>query len=57
MKYKVKVLIVDNQVRCASQMCDEKCPNKHLCVDADLIIGLGRFILQNREKGKSGGGE
>lgn len=38
MEYKVKALIVDKQVRCASQMCDDKCPNKHLCIEAKLLV-------------------
>lgn len=36
--FEVQALIVDNQVRCASQMCDEDCPNKDLCVKAKLIV-------------------
>lgn len=34
---KVKALIVDGSVRCASQLCDSNCPNKTLCVDAILV--------------------
>lgn len=38
MEYKVRALIVDNQIRCASQMCEDSCPNYKLCVEAILIV-------------------
>lgn len=37
MEYKVKALIVNGTVECASQLCDLNCPNKNKCVQAVLI--------------------
>lgn len=32
----VRTLIVDGQVRCASQMCEKTCPNYDKCIEAAL---------------------
>ncbi len=39
---KVHALIEHGQVRCASGVCDDTCPNRRYCVEAELILPESR---------------